>query len=105
MSSHHEWVEEVVRDRDLNKPFAPENGQPLCFKVGDSVIYTNDNGVEFSLTVSGFYKPTGPCSLYATGYRYFLEKSPRWMPVRQASLKPGSKPPASALTEFLPCNR
>ena len=42
MSSHWEWMEEVIRKHDAEHPFAPENGQPLKFKPGDKVIYTND---------------------------------------------------------------
>lgn len=35
MNSHHEWVKEVTAQHDAQKPFSPENGQPLRFRVGD----------------------------------------------------------------------
>jgi hypothetical protein len=88
MSSHHEWVSDVVEQHDAEKPFAPENGRPLAFKPGDAVIYTNDQGATFARTVAGYYRPEQPCSLYARGYRYLLNGSSPWMPVREASLQP-----------------
>jgi hypothetical protein len=88
MSSHHEWVDELIKHHDEQKPFAPENGQPLLFKVGDAVTYTNGFGVSFNRTVTGIYQPSQPCSLYATGCRYLLNNSSHWMPVEEASLKP-----------------
>ena len=87
MTSHHHWVEEVVKKHDEEKPFSPENGTPLRFCVGDAVTYTNSNGAAFFLTVTGLYKPMGPCSLYATGCRYLLNKTSYWMPVDEASLR------------------
>lgn len=86
MSSHHDWVNEVIESHDLEKPFAPENGSPLKFKSGDPVIYTNSAGVVFHRRVTGFYRPNGPCSLYATGYRYLLNNDSPWMPVCESSL-------------------
>jgi len=86
MSSHHDWAAKVIADHDAEKPFAPENGQPLAFKPGDPVIYTNDQGVSFAFNVSGYYKPVHPCSLYAAGYRYMLDKGSHWMPVKEANL-------------------
>jgi hypothetical protein len=41
MSSHHDYIIEITAQHDALKPFAPENGQPLRFKIGDAVIYTN----------------------------------------------------------------
>jgi hypothetical protein len=86
MSSHHEWSEEVIKQHNENKPYAPENGQPLKFKVGDSVVYTNSYGVSFNLTVTGFYIPEQITSQYATGCRYYLNGSAPWMPVTEESL-------------------
>ncbi|AXL71821.1 hypothetical protein N0006_25535 [Pseudomonas aeruginosa] len=88
MSSHHDWVIEVSAQHDAHKPFAPENGQPLHFKIGDAVIYTNDFGAQFHRLVTGFYRPSGPCGLYALGRRYFLDSSSPWMPVAESSLRP-----------------
>lgn len=87
MSSHHEWAAETIARHDREKPFAPENGQPLKFSVGDSVIYTNDYGISFGPhRVTSLYQPAEPSSLYATGYRYYLNTSSYWMPVREANL-------------------
>lgn len=91
MSSHQEWQEEVIKEHDEKKPFAPENGTPLKFKAGDPVIYTNSNGATFSRTVTGLYKPEQPCSLYARGYRYLIDGSAPWMPVHEHSLKPNTR--------------
>ncbi|UBM12796.1 hypothetical protein [Cupriavidus metallidurans] len=88
MSSHWEWVEEVSARHDAEKPFAPENGQPLKFGIGEWVIYTNDYGIEFAgLRVTGFYKPAGPDGLYANGARYLINTNSPWMPVSEASLR------------------
>jgi hypothetical protein len=91
MSSHWEWVEKITAKHDAEKPFAPENGQPLRFAIGDEVIFTNDYGVEFEMKITGFYKPTEPCGLYATGKRYMVNSSSPWFPVAEKSLraKPG----------------
>jgi len=89
MSSHHEWAEEVTAQHDAEKPFAPENGQPLRFQVGDSVIYKNDAGIEFPLRVTGFYqRPASPDGMYARGARYLLDWDCPWFPATEASLRP-----------------
>lgn len=88
MSSHWDYEKRVCEQHDRERPFAPENGEPLRFAVGDEVIFTNDAGIEFPLRVTGFYRPEGPCSLYATGRRYLLDWSCPWFPVREASLRP-----------------
>ena len=87
MSSHWEWQERVVAQHDLEKPFAPENGAPLKFKIGDPVIFTNPNGVTFRNRVTGYYLPEGPCSLYACGRRYLLDSSSPWFPVKETELE------------------
>lgn len=89
VSSHWEWVKRVQADHDAKKPFAPENGQPLKFKVGDKVTFTNDYGVEFhNLTVTGLYtKPDCECSLYANGARYYLDTDAHWFPHKESSLR------------------
>lgn len=87
MSSHHEWVSRIIAQHDKDKPFAPENGRPLAFNPGDPVIYTNEAGLKFALTVSGHYKPPYPCGLYARGYRYTLDSGSPWMPVPETSLQ------------------
>ena len=59
MSSHHDHIIEITAQHDALKPFAPENGQPLRFKIGDAVIYANEYGAQFRRRVTGFYQPTG----------------------------------------------
>jgi hypothetical protein len=86
MSSHWGWEEKVVAHHNATKPFAPENEQPLKFKIGDVVIYTNDYGVQFKQKITGLYKPAELCSLYATGSRYMLDWKCHWMPASEASL-------------------
>lgn len=89
MSSHWEWAERVNAEHDRDKPFAPENGQPLRFAIGDHVIFTNDYGVEFEMQVTGFYeRPAPPCGLYARGHRYLVNSSSPWFPVKESSLRP-----------------
>lgn len=88
MSSHWEWVEEVMAEHDKNKPFAPENGQPLRFAVGDKVVFTNDFGVEFTRTVIGIYeRPSTACGQYAHGARYYLDSGASWFPHKESSLR------------------
>ncbi|MBO0501830.1 hypothetical protein KXR69_26435 [Ralstonia holmesii] len=88
MSSHWEWAEQVTAQHDAEKPFAPENGQPLRFKVGDPVIYTNPAGLEFALRVTGFYeRPASPDGMYAKGARYLLDWECPWFPVVESCLR------------------
>ena len=91
MSSHWEWEKETIIEHNENKPFAPENGEPLKFNIGDNVICTNDYGVEFSLKVTGYYKPEKIDSLYAVGYRYLLDWDCYWMPASEKSLRLDTK--------------
>ena len=87
MSSHHDYIIEITAQHDARKPFAPESGQPLRFKIGDAVIYTNEYGTQFRRRVTGFYRPTGLSGLYARGARYLLDSSSPWMPVSESSLR------------------
>lgn len=87
MSSHHDWAEHIIAEHDRLKPFAPENGQPLKFKVGDPVIFTNEAGIEYPLTVTGLYQPDSTNTMYATGRRYLLDSDSWWFPVPEASLR------------------
>ena len=88
MSSHHDYIE-ITAQHDALKLFAPENDQPLRFKIGDAVIYTNEFGAQFLHRVTGFYRLTGLSGLYARGARYLLNSSSPWMPVSESSLRPG----------------
>ena len=88
MSSHHDWIIEITAQHDALKPFAPENDQPLRFKIGDAVIYSNEFGVQFRRRVTGFYRPAGFSGLYARGARYLLNSSSPWMPVSESNLRP-----------------
>lgn len=88
MSSHHEWAEEATARHDAQKPFAPENGQPLQFKAGEPVIYTNPAGIEFALRVTGLYeRPASPDGMYANGARYLLDWDCHWFPVAESRLR------------------
>lgn len=87
MSSHHEWVDEVVAEHDLQEPFAPENGQPLRYAIGARVIYTNPAGIEFPFRVTGYYRPDSPTALYARGARYYVDSGSPWFPVAEAALR------------------
>ncbi len=88
MSSPQEWEEEITAQHDAQKPFAPENGQSLRFKIGDPVIYTNPAGIDFPLRVTGFYqRPASPDGMYATGARYLLDMDCWWFPVSESSLR------------------
>lgn len=91
MSSHWDWAARVIAEHDANKPFAPENGTPLRFAIGDRVIFTNHVGVEFAFTITGFYQPVEPCPQYAMGARYYIDSSSPWYPVKEASLRPAPR--------------
>ena len=85
--SHHEMVRREIETNDKQKPFAPENGELLKFKVGDKVIFTNEYGVKFSpREVTGFYKPEQTSMQYALGKRYHIDSDSPWMPVSEESL-------------------
>jgi hypothetical protein len=87
MSSHHDYIIEITAQHDALKPFAPENGQPLRFKIGDAVIYTNEYGAQFRCRVTGFYQPTGLGPVRAR-CALLLDSSSPWMPVSESSLRP-----------------
>ncbi len=86
MTSHHDWAENIIAGHDAIRPFAPENGKPLKFKIGDRVIHTNDYGVSFHHRIAGLYRPDAANSLYASGHRYMLDRDCHWMPVKEAAL-------------------
>lgn len=85
-TSHQDWQKAVIEQHNLEHPFAPENGESLKFKPGDTILYTNDDGGEFVHTVTSLYKPQPINSLYATGCRYMLDWDCYWMPVRESNL-------------------
>ena len=86
MSGHHEWEQETIEQHNTQRPFAPENGEVLKFKVGNPVVYTNEFGVSFHRRITALYRPEPIDSLYATGHRYLLDKDSYWMPVKEANL-------------------
>jgi hypothetical protein len=98
MSTHWKWAERVAAQHDREKPFAPENGRPLKFKPCDRVVYTNPQGVSFSLRVIGFYERSAePDGMYASGARYLLDWECPWYPVAESCLRfpePAVKPVA-----------
>lgn len=87
MSSHHEWADEVIARHEAEKPFAPENGQPLLFSPGDVVIHTNEYGAKSRHTITGYFKPGTPSTQYANGARYLLDWDCHWVPVAEACLQ------------------
>jgi hypothetical protein len=87
MSSHWDYVEQRIKDYDLNKPFAPENGEALKFAIGQTVVFTNDYGVEFRPTITGLYKRESDAGMYSAGYRYLVNSSSPWFPVKEQSLR------------------
>lgn len=51
------------------------------FKVGDAVVFTNDYGVKFDLTVRGFAK-----EVHGSGRFVYVFTDAWWFPVKPASL-------------------
>jgi hypothetical protein len=86
MSSHWDYVENLIVDHDALKPFAPENGKSLKYAIGQRVIYTNDYGVSFCFEITDFFKRATDPGLYAAGYRYLVNSSSCWMPIKELSL-------------------
>ena len=85
--NHADWQKEIIEQHNAQKPFAPENGNKLLFKVGDDVIYTNENGVSFNLKIAGLYQPNPIDSLYAVGRRYLLNWPCFWFPIKECDLE------------------
>lgn len=90
--SHRDWEKETIEKHNLDKPFAPENGNALLFKVGDEVIYTNDYGVKFRFRVTGLYLPDPIDAQYALGGRYLLDWECPWFPVKERNLEEAFEP-------------
>jgi hypothetical protein len=86
MSSHHDWVEERIAYHDKHKPFAPENGKPLKFKIGDKVVYRNGDDCLFEYVITDYYQPPITTSLYAAGHRYFINSDSYWFPIKEHNL-------------------
>ena len=87
--SHHEAIARLIKEHDEIKPFAPENGQKLKFKVGDKVTYINDYGCTFEdKTITKIMERADDESLYCSGRRYYIDSDCPWMPVEEANLRP-----------------
>jgi hypothetical protein len=86
MSNHHDWVSIAVAQHDAKKPYAPENGCPLKFKIGDDVVFTNEAGLKFRYQITGFYRPETKCAQYARGARYYVNSDSPWFPVSESEL-------------------
>ncbi len=86
MSSHFEWIDEQIAKFDAEKPFAPENGEPLKFNVGDSVTFTNSYGATFNTEIVKIFEREPGSYEYAKGCRYFIPGNPR--PVEESTLTP-----------------
>lgn len=86
MSSFWDWEKKQVAAHNEKRPYAPENGSPLKFKPGDSVIYTHEYLGTCKAVVSGYYLPTAMDSFYAQGARYLLDRGAYWFPVKESEL-------------------
>lgn len=88
-SSHWDWAEGVIADHAKEKPFAPENGNELKYKVGDLVWYTNDAGIRWQTSVTKVLTPADGDDLgYALGHRYMLDLKPLHLSYKESSLSP-----------------
>ena len=52
--SHHEAIARLIKEHDEIKPFPPENGQKLKFKVGDKVNWLRGNTVVSEVEFNGY---------------------------------------------------
>lgn len=85
---HHEAMAELVRAHDEQRPYAPENGRPLAFSVGDRVTFVNDYGVAFPHhTVTRIMQRHENEWLYCSGRRYYIDSDCPWMPVKESNLR------------------
>lgn len=85
--SHHDMMKLTIEEHDRERKFAPENGQPLKFKVGDKVTFVNDFGFRRSgKTITRIMKREEDESLYCQGYRYYIDSDSPWFPVKESSL-------------------
>lgn len=87
MSSFWVWEKTKVAEHNLYLPFAPENGSPLEFKPGDSVVYTHEYLGTYQAVVAGYYLPNPADSFYAQGARYLLDRGAYWFPVAESELQ------------------
>ena len=87
--SHHEMMKLTIEEHDRGQPFAPENGCPLKFRVGDKVTFVNENGCEFvGHTITRIMKREEDEILYCQGYRYYIDSDSPWFPVKESQLLP-----------------
>ena len=86
---HHEAMKELIALHDATTPFAPENGEPLKFNIGDKVTYVNDFGCIFEgYTIIGIMNRDDYESLNCSGRRYYIDSDSPWMPVKESNLRP-----------------
>lgn len=84
---HHEAMARLIKEHDKIKPFPPENGKELKFKVGDKVTYINDYGCIFEgMTITKVMSRADNEGLYCSGRRYYIDSDCPWMPVEEANL-------------------
>ena len=87
--SHHEAIARLIKEHDEIKPFPPENGKELKFKVGDKVTYINDYGCIFEgMTITKVMERADNEGLYCSGRRYYIDSDCPWMPVKEVNLLP-----------------
>ena len=105
--SYHTAMEELIEEAERTRPYAPENGKPLRFKVGDAVQYYSDGGtlvLPMVYRISALMTKAENPGWYAMGYRYWLDSAkPTWMPVAELNLRPYRGPRGAARLRKLGC--
>lgn len=86
---HMTITRQQVARHDMERPFAPENGQPLRFGIGDAVairelMEADGEGITV-YQVTGYYVRK-ESALYANGKRYLLNVDAHWFPYSEAEL-------------------
>jgi len=80
---HQTLTMRELASHDLARPFAPENGQPLKFKIGDLVAVRISDEISV-VRVIGYYQARD--GLYARGKRYLLDVETHWVPYSEDQL-------------------
>lgn len=82
-------VHGAPRPRNVPTDMVPTSPLPCDFSVGDEVVFTNDNGVEFNLVVRGFAsEPHVVPGVPDVPPRFvYVFEDAWWFPVRAESLR------------------
>lgn len=84
MTDNSKAIQEMIEEGRIL--LEPANGEKLELAIGDSIIFTNDYGVEFDDLIVTGYCPENH-SLYKYGNRYFLSKDSYWYPVHPTNCR------------------